>query len=178
MSADFFEKLRKIQLSAFYRLIFATVSVYILSQKRNLFYVAFGKKINFRKNLPNRTAHFASAHIRNNAVSTKIVASVHNRDKGAKRLFFVTDFWESIFRIFFDFKTFFMFFRGRNYLDQGVQVKSAGTDLVIDLHIIVTYGVNISAIADSIVNKVRYTVEQATGLTVNKVNVFVDGMKE
>lgn len=70
------------------------------------------------------------------------------------------------------------FFRGRNYLDQGVQVKSAGTDLVIDLHIIVTYGVNISAIADSIVNKVRYTVEQATGLTVNKVNVFADGMKE
>ena len=59
-----------------------------------------------------------------------------------------------------------------------MQVKSAGTDLVIDLHIFITYGVNISAIADSIVNKVRYTVEQATGLTVNHVNVFVDGMKE
>lgn len=70
------------------------------------------------------------------------------------------------------------FFRGKNYLDQGVQVKSAGSELLIDLHIVVTYGVNISAIADSIVNKVRYTVEQSTGLTVNKVNVFVDGMKE
>ncbi len=70
------------------------------------------------------------------------------------------------------------FFRGRNYLDQGVQVKSAGTDLLIDLHIIVTYGVNISAIVDSIVNKVRYTVEQATGLAVHKVNVYVDGMTE
>lgn len=70
------------------------------------------------------------------------------------------------------------FFRSRNYLDQGVQVKSAGTDLLIDLHIIVTYGVNISAIVDSIVNKVRYTVEQATGLAVNKVNVYVDGMTE
>ena len=41
-----------------------------------------------------------------------------------------------------------------------------------------TYGVNIAAIVDSIVNKVRYTVEQATGLAVKKVNVFVDGIKE
>ena len=39
------------------------------------------------------------------------------------------------------------------------------------------YGMNIAAIAKSIVNKVRYTVEEATGLTVKKVNVFVDGMK-
>ena len=29
----------------------------------------------------------------------------------------------------------------------------------------------------SIVNKVRYTVEEATGFEVRKVNVFVDGMK-
>jgi len=42
----------------------------------------------------------------------------------------------------------------------------------------VTYGVNIGTIVDSITNKVRYTVEQSTGLGVKKVNVFVDGMKE
>lgn len=47
----------------------------------------------------------------------------------------------------------------------------------MDLHISVIYGMNISAIAKSIVNKVRYTVEEATGLDVKKVNVFVDGMK-
>lgn len=70
------------------------------------------------------------------------------------------------------------FFRRKSYLDQGVRVRSNGTDLLIDLHIFVTYGVNISAIVDSIVNKVRYTVEQATGLVVQKVNVFVDGIKE
>ena len=49
--------------------------------------------------------------------------------------------------------------------------------LIVDLHICVIYGMNISAIAKSIVNKVRYTVEEATGLDVKKVNVFVDGMK-
>ena len=45
------------------------------------------------------------------------------------------------------------------------------------MHIIVTYGLNIAAIVKSIVNKVRYTVEDATGLDVLKVNVYVDGMK-
>ena len=61
--------------------------------------------------------------------------------------------------------------------DKGVRVRTVGGGLVIDLHIAVTYGVNISAIVKSIVNKVRYTVEQATGLQVAKVNVFVDAMK-
>lgn len=59
---------------------------------------------------------------------------------------------------------------------QGVVVKSVDGALVIDLHISVSYGVNISAIADSITNKVRYTVETATDLTVSKVNVFVDAI--
>ena len=62
-------------------------------------------------------------------------------------------------------------------LDRGVKVKSLGGELTIDLHIIVTYGVNITAIVKSIIKKVRYTVEEATGLKVESVNVFVDGMK-
>lgn len=62
--------------------------------------------------------------------------------------------------------------------DKGVKVHTVAGGLVIDLHIAVTYGVNISAIVKSIVNKVRYTVEEATGLQVAKVNVFVDDMKQ
>ena len=59
---------------------------------------------------------------------------------------------------------------------QGVIVKSINGALIVDLHISVSYGVNISAIADSITNKVRYTVESATDLKVSKVNVFVDAI--
>ena len=55
-------------------------------------------------------------------------------------------------------------------LDQGVTVK------IIELHISVSYGVNISAIVESIVNKVRYTVEEATDLKVSKVNVHIDAL--
>lgn len=65
----------------------------------------------------------------------------------------------------------------RAYADDGVHVRGEGDRLIVDIHISVIYGMNIAAIAKSIVNKVRYTVEEATGLTVKKVNVFVDGMK-
>jgi len=66
--------------------------------------------------------------------------------------------------------------RKRQFIDQGVRVYKDGNGLMVDLHIIVTYGLNISAIVRSIVNKVCYTVEESTGLNVRKVNVFVDGM--
>lgn len=64
-------------------------------------------------------------------------------------------------------------------IDNGVKVTiPKGSDkLIIDLHITVMYGVNIAAITDSIMNKVRYVVSSETGLEVKKVNVFVDGME-
>ena len=60
--------------------------------------------------------------------------------------------------------------------NQGVSVKSVDGQLQIELHISVSYGVNITAIVDSIINKVRYTVEEATDLKVNTVNVYVDAL--
>ena len=59
---------------------------------------------------------------------------------------------------------------------QGITVKSENGALVIDLNIAVSYGVNISAIANSIVNKVRYTIESATDLKVSEVNVHIEGI--
>ena len=67
--------------------------------------------------------------------------------------------------------------RQQDQEDKGVRVRLQNGHLVIDLHIIVTYGINISAIVKSIVNKVRYTVEESTGFTVARVNVYVDGMQ-
>lgn len=68
-------------------------------------------------------------------------------------------------------------FSRRDEPDKGVRVRIAGGRLMIDLHIVVTYGVNIAVIVKSIVHKVRYTVEEATGMEVAKVTVFVDSMK-
>ena len=63
----------------------------------------------------------------------------------------------------------------RNRLDKGVRVIPAGED--IELHIVVIYGLNIAAVSSSIVNRVRYTVEELTGLTVHEVTICVDDMK-
>lgn len=64
----------------------------------------------------------------------------------------------------------------RDNSSQGVSVKSVNGSLVIDLHISVSYGVNINAISSSITNKVRYSVETVTDLKVSKVNVYVDAI--
>ena len=63
---------------------------------------------------------------------------------------------------------------GSDFPDKGVRVTEDGGKLVIELHIKVTYGLNISAIVKSITHKVKYVVEDATGLQVIKINVSVD----
>lgn len=63
-------------------------------------------------------------------------------------------------------------------LDTGIKV-TGDTDIInVELHIAVTYGMNINAIAASITEKVKYVVKQTTGITVNKVIVKIDGIKE
>jgi len=61
--------------------------------------------------------------------------------------------------------------------DKGVEVRCEDNEIVIDLHIMVVYGINIPAITDSIIHKVAYTVEEATGFNVKSVNVYVDKVK-
>lgn len=66
---------------------------------------------------------------------------------------------------------------GKENPDKGIRVRVRNQKLIIDLHIIVTYGTNISAIVKSIMHKVEFTVQEKTGFTVARVNVFVDGMQ-
>ncbi len=63
-----------------------------------------------------------------------------------------------------------------NY-DKGVKVTADGDNLIIDVHIIVCYGINLPAISGSIAKEVKYIVEKMTGFRVKKVNVYIDAMK-
>lgn len=65
----------------------------------------------------------------------------------------------------------------RHTPEKGITVKGDIDSITVDLHIIVCYGININAIANSIVHNVKYTVESATGIKVNKVTVHIDGIK-
>ena len=62
-------------------------------------------------------------------------------------------------------------------LNQGVDVMIEENNITINLHIIVSYGVSISAVAENLIGNVRYKVEEFSGLNVVKVNVFVEGVR-
>ena len=61
--------------------------------------------------------------------------------------------------------------------ERGVKVRFSKDKLLIDLHISLMYGVNMNAVVRSIINKVGYTVEQSTGISVERVNVYVDSIR-
>ena len=62
-------------------------------------------------------------------------------------------------------------------VSKGVKVDfhEDGT-ISIDLHIIVDHGVNLGAVAASIISEVRYVVTSTTGTEVRAVNVYIDSM--
>lgn len=62
-------------------------------------------------------------------------------------------------------------------IEKGVKVVATEDQVKIDVHIIVTYGVNIPAITESITNEVSYVVENTTGFKVDNVSVYVDSMR-
>ena len=66
---------------------------------------------------------------------------------------------------------------GKENLSRGVSVSIEGEDVYVDLVIVVGYGVRISEVARMVVDKVRYTLENATGLKVRKVTVNVQGVR-
>jgi len=66
---------------------------------------------------------------------------------------------------------------GRESLSKGVQVRIEENEVIIDLFIIVSYGVRISEVAHNVMEKVRFTVEGMTGLPVAAVNVNIQGVR-
>lgn len=66
----------------------------------------------------------------------------------------------------------------KDSLDTGIRVSGDSGSVTVELHIVVAYGMNINAIAASITEKVKYAVKSKTGITVDRVIVKVDGIKE
>ncbi|MFA5576974.1 MAG: Asp23/Gls24 family envelope stress response protein [Tissierellaceae bacterium] len=64
-----------------------------------------------------------------------------------------------------------------DYLSKGVKVYSKDGALTIDLHVILEYGVNISVVAENIIDRVKFNLENFTGLKIDKINVHVQGIR-
>lgn len=62
-------------------------------------------------------------------------------------------------------------------LSTGISVVIQNSGISLDFHLIVAYGVNILTVSDNLISTVKYKVEEFTGLKVEKVNIFVEGVR-
>ena len=65
----------------------------------------------------------------------------------------------------------------RDSLKHGINVTIADNKITLDFHVIVAYGVSISAVSDNLISNVKYKVEEFTGLTIEKINILVEGVR-
>jgi len=65
----------------------------------------------------------------------------------------------------------------RDNLTRGVNVSIKENRITLDFHVIVSYGVSISAVADNLISSVKYKVEEFTGMELEKINIFVEGVR-
>ena len=61
-------------------------------------------------------------------------------------------------------------------MGKSVQLDMNGGKLTVGIHITVIFGVNIAAVSDSLAHKLRYTIEEKTGLEIKKVIIYIEGM--
>jgi len=60
---------------------------------------------------------------------------------------------------------------------RGVQVKVVEQRILIDLYVVLEYGVRISEVAHNIMENVTFRVEKALGVPIDEVNVHVQGLR-
>ncbi len=65
----------------------------------------------------------------------------------------------------------------KDAIDKGVKVTVQEDGVSVDLYIIVEYGVNIKAVCQSIIERVKYALESATGFIVKNVTVYVESVR-
>lgn len=65
----------------------------------------------------------------------------------------------------------------RDNICKGVHVKMNDNKIQIDFHIIVVYGVSIATVTENLIQSVKYRVETFTNMTVEKINIFVEGVR-
>lgn len=63
-------------------------------------------------------------------------------------------------------------------LTRGIQVKiDEDNHIKISFHVIVAYGVSISAVTENLISNVKYRVEEFTGMPVDKINIYIEGVR-
>ena len=63
-------------------------------------------------------------------------------------------------------------------LTKGIQVGiSDENKITLNFHVVVAYGVSTSAVTDNLIRNVKYKVEEFTGMSVDKINIYIEGVR-
>ncbi len=65
----------------------------------------------------------------------------------------------------------------RDNIKQGITVEIEDNKISIDFHVIVAYGVSISAVSANLIDSIKYKVEEFTGMEVDNVHILVEGVR-
>jgi uncharacterized alkaline shock family protein YloU len=65
----------------------------------------------------------------------------------------------------------------REKLTQGIDVASRDDGLVIDLHVVVEYGLNLAEVAATVRSRVAYEVQRLAGVPVSAVEVHIEDVR-
>ena len=63
----------------------------------------------------------------------------------------------------------------RESLTRGIQVHISDDNHIS--HVIVAYGVSISAVTENLISNVQYKVEEFSGMPVDKINIYIEGVR-
>ena len=65
----------------------------------------------------------------------------------------------------------------RDHRHQGVEVRLEDDSIIINIYVIMEYGVRITAVAHNVMESVKFTVESALSVPVEQVNIHVQGLR-
>lgn len=65
----------------------------------------------------------------------------------------------------------------KDSITHGISVKIEDGRLKLDFHVIVSYGVSILTVTENLISSVQYKVEAFTGLKIQKINIYVEGVR-
>ena len=60
---------------------------------------------------------------------------------------------------------------------RGINVTMDGSKVSLDFHLIIAYGVNINAVVENLISTVKYKLESFSGLELDQINVYIDGVR-
>lgn len=71
---------------------------------------------------------------------------------------------------------FYELLRRDNYA-KGIEVKDGDTGVILDLYVILGYGIKMTEVLYEVQKKVKYVVESTLDLNVEAVNIYVQGVR-